>query len=104
MSSNLTNNPATDQASQSAPTDQLAPADQSEPMDVEAARRIEDGKLTRRAALRKLGFGAGVAAFSLLGVDDLARLVGQRLARHSYRIVRRRLNNPFLQGLHYDHR
>jgi hypothetical protein len=57
MSSNLTNNPATDQASQSAPTDQLAPADQSEPMDVEAARRIEDGKLTRRAALRKLGSG-----------------------------------------------
>lgn len=34
-----------------------------------------------RAALRKLGFGAGMAAFALLGVDDFARMVGQRMAK-----------------------
>ena len=77
MSSNFTDASTTDQISQSAPVDQRGP------MDLETARQVEDKKLTRRAALRKLGFGAGVAAFSLLGVDDLARLVGDRLARHS---------------------
>ncbi len=77
MSSNSKNASTTDTTSQS------APADQNGPMDMEAARRVEDKKLTRRAALRKLGYGAGIAAFSLLGVDDFARIVGERLARHS---------------------
>lgn len=75
MPSNSTDNSTTEQ------TSQPSSAGRSEPADVEAARRAEDSKLTRRAALRKLGYGAGVAAFSLLGVDDLARLVGQRLNR-----------------------
>ena len=51
------------------------------PMDLDTARRVEQEKLTRRAALRKLGFGAGLAAFSLLGVDDFARMVGKRMER-----------------------
>ncbi len=76
MSSNYTDSSTADQMSQLAP-------DQGGPMDVDAARRVEDSKLTRRAALRKLGYGAGIAAFSLLGVDDFARMVGQRLQRQA---------------------
>lgn len=53
-------------------------------MDTAAAQRVEQERLTRRAALRKLGFGAGIAAFSLLGVDDFARMVGQRLQRNAH--------------------
>ena len=56
-------------------------AEQTETMDVQTAQRVEQEKMTRRAALRKLGFGAGFAAFSLLGADDLARIVGKRLER-----------------------
>lgn len=51
------------------------------PMDLDTARRVEQEKLTRRAALRKLGFGAGMGAFMLLGVDDFARMVGKRMER-----------------------
>ncbi len=54
---------------------------ETEPMDAETARRVEADKITRRAALRKLGFGAGMAAFALLGVDDFARMVGKRMER-----------------------
>ena len=53
----------------------------TETMDADTARQVEQAKISRRAALRKLGFGAGMAAFSLLGVDDIARLVGKRLER-----------------------
>jgi GNAT superfamily N-acetyltransferase len=60
-------------------TEQNEPTEQ--PMDLATARRIEHEKMTRRAALRKLGFGAGMAAFALLGVDDFARMVGQRMER-----------------------
>ena len=56
-------------------------AEYSKTMDVQTAQRVEQEKMTRRAALRKLGFGAGMAAFALLGVDDLARMVGQRMER-----------------------
>lgn len=60
------------------------PADIAGTMDTAAAQRVEQEKLTRRAALRKLGFGAGIAAFSLLGVDDFARMVGKRLQRNAH--------------------
>ncbi len=43
--------------------------------------QVEQERLTRRAALRKLGFGAGLSAFMLLGVDDLARMVGTKMAQ-----------------------
>ncbi len=43
--------------------------------------QVEQERLTRRAALRKLGFGAGLSAFMLLGVDDLARMVGAKMAQ-----------------------
>lgn len=65
-------------------TEQTAPAgrvEQTETMDLATAQRVEQERMTRRSALRKLGFGAGLAAFSLLGVDDLARMVGQRMER-----------------------
>ncbi len=55
--------------------------EQVETMDLATAQRVEQEKMTRRAALRKLGFGAGFAAFALLGVDDFARMVGQRMER-----------------------
>lgn len=55
--------------------------EQPETMGIETAQRVEQERITRRAALRKLGFGAGLAAFSLLGVDDIARMVGQRMER-----------------------
>lgn len=56
-------------------------AEQAWTMDLVTAQRVEQEKMTRRAALRKFGFGAGMAAFSLLGVDDFARMVGQRMER-----------------------
>ena len=55
--------------------------EQTETMDLATAQRVEQDKITRRAALRKLGFGAGMAAFGLLGVDDFARMVGKRMER-----------------------
>lgn len=70
-------NPNLDNNSNLGPTETKPTA----PMDLDTARRIEQEKLTRRAALRKLGFGAGIAAFSLLGVDDFAHMVGKRLER-----------------------
>lgn len=60
---------------------QISAGTPAETMDTQTARQVEREKLTRRAALRKLGFGAGLAAFSLLGVDDFARMVGQRMQR-----------------------
>lgn len=44
-----------------------------------SVEQIERERLTRRQALRKLGFGAGLSAFMLLGVDDLARMVGDKM-------------------------
>ncbi len=61
--------------------EQTETAEQPETMDLATAQRVEQEKLTRRAALRKLGFGAGMAAFALLGVDDFARMVGKRMER-----------------------
>ncbi len=46
-----------------------------------SVEQVEQERLTRRAALRKLGFGAGLSAFMLLGVDDLARMVGTKMAQ-----------------------
>lgn len=65
-------------------SDAIIPDPVETPMTAEAAQRVEQEKLTRRATLRKLGFGAGLAAFSLLGVDDFARMVGQRLQRNAH--------------------
>lgn len=45
--------------------------------------QIEQERLTRRQALRKLGFGAGLSAFMLLGVDDLARMVGAEMQKRA---------------------
>lgn len=45
--------------------------------------QIEQERLTRRQALRKLGFGAGLSAFMLLGVDDLARIVGAEMQKRA---------------------
>lgn len=62
-------------------TEHNEPMEQAETMDLATAQKVEQERITRRSALRKLGFGAGLAAFSLLGVDDFARMVGQRMER-----------------------
>lgn len=41
--------------------------------------RIENERITRRKALRKFGFTAGMAIFSVLSVDDLARVASKKL-------------------------
>lgn len=48
--------------------------------EVEAERaRFENERMTRRAALRKFGFMAGLAAFATVSVDDLARVASKKL-------------------------
>ena len=44
-------------------------------------QKFEREQLTRRQALRKFGFGAGMAALALLSTDDLAHMVGKRMAQ-----------------------
>lgn len=39
--------------------------------------------MTRRAALRKFGFGAGMAALLALSSDDLARMAAAKLKQHA---------------------
>ena len=48
--------------------------------DGEAKRtRWENERMTRRQALRKFGFTAGMTVFAALSVDDLARLASKKL-------------------------
>lgn len=49
-----------------------------------SVEQVEQERLTRRTALRKLGFGAGLSAFMLLGVDDLARMVGTKMVQTAH--------------------
>lgn len=44
---------------------------------------IEKERITRRVALRKFGFGAGMAALMALSVDDLARMAARKLEQHA---------------------
>lgn len=58
----------------------LNEADTNEAEDLEAARlKYEAEKMTRRAALRKLGITSGMAFFSLFAVDDLARMAIKKM-------------------------
>jgi len=56
-------------------------SESKKPVNQKSVEQVEQERLTRRAALRKLGFGAGLSAFMLLGVDDLARMVGTKMAQ-----------------------
>ena len=48
--------------------------------DIEARRvRFENERMTRRGALRKFGFMAGMAVFATLSVDDLARIAAKKM-------------------------
>lgn len=50
---------------------------------LKAARlKFEAEKMTRRAALRKLGITSGMAFFSLFAVDDLARVAIKRMRQN----------------------
>jgi hypothetical protein len=45
--------------------------------------RVERERLARRAALRKIGMTTGMAVFAMFSVDDLARMVGQKMEQRS---------------------
>jgi len=45
--------------------------------------KLEDERMSRRQALRKVGILSGVAVLALVSVDDLARLAAKQLAAHS---------------------
>lgn len=47
------------------------------------SEEVEQEQLTRRAALRKFGFGAGMAALMALSVDDFARMAARKLEQHA---------------------
>lgn len=44
--------------------------------------RVEDSRVSRRAALRRLGFTAGAAFLGMFAADDLTRLVLSGMERH----------------------
>lgn len=51
--------------------------------ELQAAReQLEREKMTRRAALRKLGLTTGMSIFGLFAVDDLARMVISKMQEH----------------------
>ena len=52
------------------------------PMPEVAADQLAQEKMTRRAALRKFGMVGGMAALSLLTIDDLARVSAKKLEEH----------------------
>ena len=56
----------------------------SEPVSEAAAARakFEQEKMSRRAALRKIGLTSGMALFGMLAVDDFARLALRGLQQH----------------------
>lgn len=56
----------------------------SEPVSEAAAARakFEQEKMSRRAALRKIGLTSGMALFGMFAVDDLARLALRGLQQH----------------------
>lgn len=51
----------------------------AEEFDLNKRNTYESGRITRRAALKRLGITAGMAVFSLLTVDDLARIAAKKL-------------------------
>ena len=44
--------------------------------------KVEQERLTRRAALRKMGYTSGIAMFSMFAVDDLARMAIKKMEQH----------------------
>ncbi len=51
--------------------------------DPETAReKFEEARLSRRAALRKMGLTTGMAFFGLFAVDDLARIAIKQMEQH----------------------
>lgn len=47
------------------------------------AQKFERERMSRRAALRKIGITSGMAVFALFSVDDLARMVGKAMERRA---------------------
>ena len=75
-------NSSADNSISDTPTTELTPA---EPAAVSATPKwdkVEQERLTRRAALRKMGYTSGIAIFSMFAVDDLARMAIQKMEQH----------------------
>jgi len=60
---------------------EITPPSEAEDLE-EARRKFEAEKMTRRAALRKLGITSGMAFFSLFAVDDLARVAIKQMRQN----------------------
>ncbi len=46
-------------------------------------QKYEREQLSRRAALRKMGYTSALAAFAMFSVDDLARMVGKAMEQRA---------------------
>ncbi len=65
------------------PTTGLIPAETAAPVsDTPKWDKVEQERLTRRAALRKMGYTSGIALFSMFAVDDLARMAIKKMEQH----------------------
>jgi hypothetical protein len=51
----------------------------TEPKTETKLEKLEREQMTRRAALRKIGYTSALATFAMFGVDDVVRLVGQKM-------------------------
>lgn len=57
--------------------------EEGNPQEISQKReRFENERMNRREALRRLGIAAGTAVFSLVTIDDLARLSADKLKEH----------------------
>jgi hypothetical protein len=45
--------------------------------------KFERGQVSRRAALKKIGITSAMAVFAMFSVDDLARMVGQKMEQRA---------------------
>lgn len=60
----------------------VAPLNSSSEDLLDARKKFEAEKLTRRSALRKFGITSGMAVFGMFAADDLARLVIGKMEEH----------------------
>ena len=61
------------------PTEQTRAEPVAAPAGETKAQKLEREQLSRRAALRKLGYTSVLSVFALFSVDDLARMVGKAM-------------------------
>ena len=60
----------------------VTPANSSSEDLLDARKKFEAEKLTRRSALKKFGITTGMSVFGMFAADDLARLVIKKMEQH----------------------